>query len=184
MPSKASDYQQRIIDEIYLAQQVDDLHLSLINLLEMVDEEELELVLEQPKKSSKQKDAYLTKVIDQLPSKELAEALTEAHKKEGLDFFGKHSFAAWIKQLQRLAETIQVVKVTFALEFKEKDLRQIALEFSQRSGKKTAFDISIDKRMLGGLIIQYGNYITDYSLRARIDQFRSTWHKAVLDKKS
>jgi F0F1-type ATP synthase delta subunit len=183
MKDLASSY-ENLLNQLFLTEQVDALHVSLINLLEMAIEGEIELVLEQTGKSLKQKSLFIDKIIKQLPSAELKALLHRELEEGNIEFFSQNALMDWLRTVQREAERIKVVKLTVAIDFKEKDLRQMADAFGKQIGSQAAFEIKTDRSLIGGAIIQYGTYISDYSLKSRLQQFRTHWRKAALTHES
>ncbi|MBU6389788.1 F0F1 ATP synthase subunit delta, partial [Patescibacteria group bacterium] len=92
------------------------------------------------------------------------------------------NLTSFIQTLQREAEKIQIVTLTVAYNFPEPDLKEMAYLLTTRVGRPVALDISVERSLIGGVIVQYGNYITDYSVRASLNQFREHWHRAVVQK--
>jgi len=148
----------------------------------MIKDGEIDLVLEQAKKTETQKRAFVQKVIDSLDSPELRDALQDELDSGSTDFFLEKHLRELLIALQKEAERILTVKLTVAIEFKQKDLQEMASLLSTNLGKPVALDVSIDHSLVGGTIIQYGNYISDYSIKSRLEQFRSRWKEAVVEK--
>lgn len=176
-----------ILEKIYRAEQVDFLHLSLINLLDMVKDGEIDLMLEQPKKTFKQKAAFIDKVIEGIESRELRAALLEIFQLEledpahELAFFREKYLGALLRTLQQEAEHFIIVKLVVAVDFKEKDLREMVDLLEGKIERQVALELRVDPDLIGGAIIQFGTYISDYSLKTRLDLFRSHWHRAVVE---
>ena len=171
-----------ILSQIYTAKQLDVLHLSIINLLDMIKDGEIDLVLEQNKKTAKQKKAFIQKIIDSLESSELVTPLQNELDAGNVDFFFEKHLKEYLGQLQHEAEKVVPVKLTTAIEFKVKDLRDMVDQLTRSLGKPTVLNISVDHSLIAGAIVQYGNYITDYSLKSRLEQFRKHWEEAVIER--
>ena len=112
-------------------------------------------------------------------SEELQNILTEQISKGNLDFFSKKEFPDFLAHLQREVEKIVIVKLTVALKFKEPDLKAMASLLSEKIGKPVAFQLTVDRSLIGGAIIQYGNYLSDYSIRTKLGEFKEQWHEAI-----
>jgi len=171
-----------ILAQIYTARQLDLLHLSIINLLDMIKDGEIDLVLEQTKKTAKEKKAFIQKIIDSVDSPELAGALQPELDSNAVDFFLEKHLKEYLVQLQREAEKMVSVKLTTAIEFKTKDVKEMAERLSHTLGKPTVLNLTVDHSLIAGAIVQYGNYITDYSLKVRLEQFRNHWEEAAIAK--
>lgn len=174
--------QSNLLAKFVRSKQLDSLHFSLSTLLDLTKEGSIDLIIDQPNKSLKQKVSYLEKVIAELPSEELQAALKELLSQGNLEIFSSKYLPDFVKSLQRQAEKIQIINITVAIEFKEKDLEDLVKAFSKRIEQPAAFEVTVDPSLIGGTIIRFGNYISDYSLKTRLEQFRSEWSKAVTDK--
>jgi F-type H+-transporting ATPase subunit delta len=170
-----------LLDKIYRAEQIDMLHLSLINLLDMVKDGEIDLVLDQNGKTFKQKAAFIDKIIEAVESKELKDGLLEIFNIEledtnqEMNYFREKYLGTLLRNLQEKAEKFTVVRLTLAKEFKDTDLREMVLILEKKIEKRVALEITVDSSLIGGAVIQFGTYISDYSLKSRLDQFRAHW---------
>lgn len=176
-----------ILNQLLTADQLDRLYLSLNSLIDMVEEGDIDLILDQPKKSHNQKILYLQKITHNVCSPELhdflVKELEKAKKSEDYEFFSQRNLHPFLVNLQKEAEAIRVVKLTFALEFKEKDLQEMAELLANKINQPVVLDLKIDHSIIGGAVIQLGNFISDYSLKTRLSQFRSHWKAAVVEEK-
>lgn len=176
---------QVIISQLLMAEQLDHLHVSLTNLTEMIERGEIDLILEQPNKSLNQKTLYLQKIIGEIYSPELKDylenKLAAVKALDDLDFFLQRNLRPILANLQKKAEGIKVVRLTLALDFEEKDLQEMAKILTDKIKQPVVLEVEIDHSLIGGTIIQLGNFISDYSLRTRLNQFRNKWKAAVVD---
>lgn len=170
-----------LLNQILLAEELDLLHLSLVNLSDMSRDGDIDIFLEQPKKSAKQKMLYLQKVIDSLPSPLFRTMLQEVLDGGDFDFFGRKRLQDFIKQVQNQAEAITIVHLTVSTKFKEPELREMAKIVEGKLKCQVVFNLKVDRSLIGGAVIQYGSYITDYSIKTRLDQFRASWHRAAIE---
>lgn len=170
---------EALVTSLYRAEQLDLLHLSLISLLDMVRDQEINLVLEQSSKSDQHKKLFLEKLIAGVKSKELAAALTTELKAGNLSFFEEKPFGDFLKAMQDIAHTCVIIRLTVAIAFKEKDIKEMATLMSEKIGAQVVLSCKVDGSLIGGVIIQHGSYVSDYSLKSQLDLFRSHWHKAV-----
>lgn len=170
-----------VLGGLYLAEQLDHLHLSIINLLDMVRDEEIALVLDQEEKTLKEKRAFIGKVVQSVRSPELRGVLEDALKRNDLSFFQEKELGSILTSLQSEASKIAVVRVTVAVSFEADDVREMAELLSHKVGKQAVVSLKVDYSLIGGAIIQQGNYLSDYSVKSQLDLFRSRWHRAVTD---
>ncbi len=171
-----------ILSKMFVAHQLDLLHLSIINLLDMIKDGEIDLVLEQNKKTAVQKSLFIQKIIESLDSPELRDALQAELDAKNIDFFLEKHLRDILVALQKEAERIIPVHLTVAVEFKMRDLQDMVSLLSKSLGHQTVLDVHVDRSLIGGTVIQFGNYISDYSIKSRLEQFRSRWEEAVVEK--
>ena len=62
--------------------------------------------------------------------------------------------------------------VTTAIPLSEKDREDLRKDLSGRLGKDVRLESKVDPRILGGLLLQVGDRLTDGSVAARLDQLR------------
>ena len=168
---------ESLLARLYRADQLDFLHLSLINLLEMTADDEIEMILDQPEKSAKHKQLFLEKVVAAVSSPELKEVLNG----QDITFFRTRDFEPFLHTLQHRAQEFAVVKLSVAIEFTEADLREMAALMGEKIGHPTVLAVKVEKDLVGGAVVQYGSYLSDYSLKTQLDVFRSKWHRAVIE---
>ena len=176
------DIQQTILGQLYLTEQVDALNLDIVTLRDLVQEGELELMLGQTSKSKQQKAAFLEKVITKLVSPELRNSLLYIIHNQDLGFFSATQLPLFLEDLQTEVDKMAIINLSVAVAFKPTDIRDLSQQASEKLGKQAIFDLKVDRTLLGGAIIRYGNYISDYSLKSRLEQFRTNWRSAVLEK--
>ena len=179
----ASEIVRSTFGGLYLAEQLDRLHLSIINLMEMVQDEELTLILDQPDKTDKHKILFLEKIIRSISSPELRTILDEALKRKDFAFFSEKELSGVLRALQEAAAKLIVVRISVAIEFKPEDVRAMADLLTEKVGRQTVVSLKVDRSLIGGAIVQNGNYLSDYSIKTQLEIFRSRWHHAVSDSK-
>lgn len=171
-----------IISQISVGKQLDVLHFSIIDLLDLTKDGGIDAILEEPRKTTAQKTAFIKKIVESVESPELHDALESELAAGNLDFFSGKYLRDLLMQLQREAEKIISVKLTVAIDFKKADLAQMNALLTEKLGRRVAIDLSVDKGLIAGCILQYGSYISDYSVKTRLEQFRLTWKAAVIEK--
>lgn len=169
-----------IISSLILSEELDLLHSSLSALFDMSDEGEIDLILEQSKKSDKQKVLYLEKVIKAVESPALRHLMETELQAGHLEFFSGKYLSDFLHNLQREAERTCVIKLTTAIKFKPQDIRQMTQLLTEKVGRPTVLEIKVEPSLIGGAIVQHGSYISDYSIKTRLGQFRTEWKEAVV----
>jgi F0F1-type ATP synthase delta subunit len=180
--------QKNVLDELLLASHFDQLQNSLGLLQDMTDNNELDLILTQKTKNLKQKKAYIQKVIDGIKSpclqKEMNGILSKAQGEADLEFFENRNLSAFLNQLAMRVKNIQIIRLTVAIEFAEADLKDMIKVIESRIHKPAVLDLTVDHSLIGGAIIQRGNYLNDYSVRTRLGQFKNNWQAKLEESKS
>jgi|GEM_PF-6856996 len=180
--SSPNEAAHALVQELYQAEQLDLLHLAVINLLDMVKDGEIDLVLEQDNKSTEQKEAFLQKMVGEVRAAGLQKELQKHLDAHDIAFFQEKEFGPFLQTIQYAANGGVVAKLTVAIKFKDKDIKEMAAKFSAKLGKQVVLSIKVDPSLIGGAIIQHGSYLNDYSLKTQLDLYRSRWHRAVADK--
>lgn len=178
-PLTPLSFASAILVQFYRADQIDVLHLALTNILEMIKANEVDLILDQKGKSPAQRKAFIQKIIDGVESPELKTALSHELSEGNLEFFRERNLGTILGNLQREAEALAVVRLKVAVDFKPADLREIANVLSKQLGRPTVIDISVERSLIGGAIVQYGTAIRDYTLRYRLEQVKEQWREAI-----
>jgi F-type H+-transporting ATPase subunit delta len=62
--------------------------------------------------------------------------------------------------------------VTTAVDLDPEERGHLVDQLSQRLGKEVRLSTAVDKRILGGLKLQYGDHLIDASLATRLQQLR------------
>ena len=62
--------------------------------------------------------------------------------------------------------------VTTAVELDHAERDKLADELSQRLGKEVRMTVLVDKKILGGLMLQYGDHLIDASVATKLQQLR------------
>jgi F-type H+-transporting ATPase subunit delta len=63
-------------------------------------------------------------------------------------------------------------RVTTAIELSPEDSDRIATQLGKRLGKEVRITAAVDRRILGGLKLQYGDHLIDASVATRLQQLR------------
>ena len=62
--------------------------------------------------------------------------------------------------------------VTTAIEISTDDRDRLSRQLSKRLGKEVRLKVAVDRRIIGGLKLQYGDHLIDASLATRLQQLR------------
>ncbi len=78
--------------------------------------------------------------------------------------------AAVFEQERDRTEGRSHVEVTSAFELSDKQQTSIAASMSQRLGTEVSVSVTVDKSLIGGVVIRAGDTVIDASLRGRLSQ--------------
>lgn len=67
------------------------------------------------------------------------------------------------------------------MHFKEHDVWEFAALLSKKIDRPVVVSVKVEKDLIGGAIIQFGSYLSDFSIKTQLDIFRENWHKAVVE---
>jgi F-type H+-transporting ATPase subunit delta len=62
--------------------------------------------------------------------------------------------------------------VTTAVELTDAERERVTRQLSERLGKEVTMRVTVDKRILGGLKLQYGDRLIDASVATKLQQLR------------
>jgi F-type H+-transporting ATPase subunit delta len=78
--------------------------------------------------------------------------------------------AVQFELLRSQAERIAEVEVTSARQLSAEQAKQLQLVLERRLGLSVRLHAQVDKSLLGGAIVRYGDFVVDGSLRGRIER--------------
>jgi len=72
------------------------------------------------------------------------------------------------RQLYRLYQGYQPVDVTVAQPMSEEEVAKLSREMAEAMNAKIDLDVHVDPRILGGLVVRYGDKMVDNSVKGRL----------------
>lgn len=84
---------------------------------------------------------------------------------------GEDAQKDFLQQLIEELKKLQVIGVTVAFEPSDHFIAKLNNEISAAAGQKVVLDISVDPKIVGGLVIEYQGKYRDYSLKSKVDEF-------------
>lgn len=81
------------------------------------------------------------------------------------------------KELQKNAESKSQdnkINVTSAVELEQKEKDKIRQIFSNKKSNNHQINFSLDKKIIGGLKIEWGDFILDLSIKEKINQLKQS----------
>jgi F-type H+-transporting ATPase subunit delta len=71
------------------------------------------------------------------------------------------------------------VTITSAVELDEDIQKDLRNKIEQETGRTVEFDAKVDPNVLGGLVLQVGNFVMDASVRSRLEKLRKQVARAA-----
>ncbi len=93
--------------------------------------------------------------------------LAERHRMPAIFRMRREFDALWRKD-----QNLLPVSITSAVELDEKTTKGIGKKIEDETGRTVELESSVDPDVLGGLVIQVGNFVMDTSVRSRLDRLR------------
>lgn len=178
MPSLDS-LKEKIIRDMITDIDLDKMNADLLFLKDINGCGDMDIILDNPNKTIRHKTVYVQKIIDSLGNKRFKQYLQKILNVGELDEFKDAKMCPFVDNLQEQINSMVICKLKVALEFDEKDLRDMVDLLTQKMGTKVALAIEIDKNLLGGAIVQCGNYLIDHSLKSKFINLEDSWTQTV-----
>jgi F0F1-type ATP synthase delta subunit len=89
----------------------------------------------------------------------------------------------FVKKFQQSTEAIHTLNLTTAIDLSAHQIRAIARDLTHEFGYKVIVEHTVNTSLIGGILVKLDNYIFDYSLRSKFQQFQREW-LASLEKTS
>lgn len=141
----------------------------LVSLRELLSDQEVAAVLTNPTIPTEERMALISdapRVFDD-ETTNLARLLIESNRVSEVD--------AIEEEFERLADEaagrVRAI-VTTAIPLSTADRDRVVEQLSQRLGKEISIQLVVDKSILGGLKLQYGDRLVDASVATRLQQLR------------
>jgi F-type H+-transporting ATPase subunit delta len=133
------------------------------------EEHELTVFFFSPYFSTEEKKEGLDKLIDDASEilMNFLYALVERHRMPVIFRIRDRFDALWEEENQLLP-----VQVTSAIELDKKTVKSIGDRIGKETGRKIELSSTVDPDILGGLVLQVGNFVLDASIRHRLQQLR------------
>ncbi len=81
----------------------------------------------------------------------------------------------FIQQFQRTTQTASVLHLTTAVNLTSNQFRMISQDLTQEFGYKVVINHQRNPSLLGGIQVKIDNYVFDFSLRTKFQQFQREW---------
>jgi F0F1-type ATP synthase delta subunit len=81
---------------------------------------------------------------------------------------------AFFKKIQEKTATLPVLSLTVAFEPREQTLKELSEWFLLNINKQALFDITVDRNLIAGAVINFQGKSLDFSVRPKFDQILSS----------
>jgi len=156
---------------------LDEIHEELGEFADALSESrELQLFFFSPYFSSQEKKDGIAKVVDGGDEHfvRFLELLAERHRMPALFRIRREFDSMWAEENKLLPVTI-----TSAVELDEDIQDDIRQKIEEETGRTVEFDAKVDPDVLGGLVLQVGNFVMDASVRSRLEKLRKSVARAA-----
>jgi F-type H+-transporting ATPase subunit delta len=173
----AEVYARSLFEVAQESDKLDEIHEELGQFADALsDSRELQMFLFSPYFSSEEKKEGIGKIIEGGNENfvRFLELLAERHRVPALFRIRREFDRKWAEAHKLLSVTI-----TSAVELDDdiqKDLRE---KIEQETGRTVEFDAKVDPEVLGGLVLQVGNFVMDASVRSRLEKLRKQVARAA-----
>jgi F-type H+-transporting ATPase subunit delta len=173
----AEVYARSLFEVAQESDKLDEIHEELGQFADALSESrELQMFLFSPYFSSEEKKEGIGKIIEGGNENfvRFLELLAERHRVPAVFRIRREFDRKWAEAHKLLSVTI-----TSAVELDDdiqKDLRE---KIEQETGRTVEFDAKVDPEVLGGLVLQVGNFVMDASVRSRLEKLRKQVARAA-----
>jgi ATP synthase F1 delta subunit len=170
MQDLAEVYARSLFEVAQEQDELDTIHEQLGEFADALSESrELQMYFFSPYFSSQEKKEGIEKVLEDGDPHfvRFLEMLAERHRMPALFRMRREFDALWRKD-----QNLLPVSITSAVELDEKTTKGIGKKIEDETGRTVELESFVDPDVLGGLVIQVGNFVMDTSVRSRLDRLR------------
>jgi F-type H+-transporting ATPase subunit delta len=156
---------------------LDVIHEELDQFADALSENrELQVFFFSPYFSSQEKKDGIGKIVENGDDYfvRFLELLAERHRMPALMRIRRVFDRMWADENKLLSVTI-----TSAVELDEDLQDDLRKKIEDETGRKVEFDAKVDPDVLGGLVLQVGNFVMDASVRSRLEKLRKQVARAA-----
>jgi F-type H+-transporting ATPase subunit delta len=142
----------------------------------LAESRELQVFFFSPYFSSQEKKDGIAKVVEGGDEHfmRFLELLAERHRVPALFRIRRVFDGMWAEERKLLSVTI-----TSAVELDDDLKDDLREKIEMETGRKVEFDSKVDPDVLGGLVLQVGNFVMDASVRSRLEKLRKQVARAA-----
>jgi F-type H+-transporting ATPase subunit delta len=156
---------------------LDVIHDELDQFADALSESrELQVFFFSPYFSSQEKKDGISKIVQNGDEYfvRFLELLAERHRVPALFRIRREFDQMWAEENKLLSVTI-----TSAVDLDDDVQKDLRKKIEEETGRKVEFDAKVDPDILGGLVLQVGNFVMDASVRSRLEKLRKQVARAA-----
>jgi F-type H+-transporting ATPase subunit delta len=158
----------RAVFELAQGERTVDLWSRRLRVLqELLTDEKVRAVLNNPTIPTERRMAVVTSVSRDTEATNLVKLMIESNRVDDIN-----GIADEFERLTDEAAGRVRATVTTAVELESRDRDRVAVQLSERLGKTVTMRVEVDPSILGGMRIQYGDRLIDASVATRLQQLR------------
>ncbi|MFL5886170.1 MAG: ATP synthase F1 subunit delta [Thermoleophilaceae bacterium] len=177
MEEIAEVYARSLFEVAKEQDKLDVIHEELDQFADALSENrELQVFFFSPYFSSQEKKDGIGKIVENGDDYfvRFLELLAERHRMPALMRIRRVFDRMWADENKLLSVTI-----TSAVELDEDLQDDLRKKIEDETGRKVEFDAKVDPDVLGGLVLQVGNFVMDASVRSRLEKLRKQVARAA-----
>ena len=177
MEEIAEVYARSLFEVAQEQDKLDVIHDEIDEFADALSESrELQLFFFSPYFSSQEKKDGIAKVVENGDEHfvRFLELLAERHRMPALFRVRREFDQMWAEENKLLSVTI-----TSAVELDKDIQKDLRKKIEDETGRKVEFDAKVDPNVLGGLVLQVGNFVMDASVRSRLEKLRKQVARAA-----
>ncbi len=177
MEEIAQVYARSLFEVAQEHDKLDEVHEQIGEFAEELDgNRELQVFFFSPYFSSQEKKEGISKVVEDADEHfvRFLELLAERHRMPVLFRIRKEFDRLWTEEQKLLPVTIRT-----AVELDDALARDIGKKIEEQTGQKVDLTTEVDPDVIGGLVLQVGNFVMDASVRARLERLRKQVARAA-----
>jgi F-type H+-transporting ATPase subunit delta len=177
MEEIAEVYARSLFEVAQENDKLDEIHDELGEFARALNESrELQMFLFSPYFSSEEKKDGIGKIVENGDEHfvRFLELLAERHRMPVLFRIQRDFDRMWAEEHKLLSVTL-----TSAVELDEDIQTDIRKKIEEQTGRTVEFDAKVDPNVLGGLVLQVGNFVMDASVRSRLEKLRKQVARAA-----
>ena len=139
-------------------------------LLGVVEEEKVEIFLEAPENSAREKALRLSELCGEEIDDRARKFLLALAEHDRLNLLSEVS--RQFESLKAEAERLLAVRIQSARELSQNQIESFSGALKRRYGKEISLEIDVNNALIGGAVITAGDMVIDGSIRGKLNKLR------------